>query len=88
MMVQELYQKLILKLYQEMNNTSTAVAYSDSIDLNIDNIDMNNFTPYNELTQEEQVIQFVQDKLGEEFNKLRIVIPCKFKTKLILQHQQ
>jgi len=57
------------KVVSRDNNTSTAVAYSDSIDLNIDNIDMNNFTPYNELT-EEQVLQFVRDKLGNEVQQI------------------
>lgn len=57
------------KVVSRDKNTSTAVAYSDSIDLNIDNIDMNNFTPYNELT-EAQVIQFVKDRLGNEFQQI------------------
>ena len=57
------------KVVSRDKNTSTAVAYSDSIDLNIDNIDMNNFTPYNELT-EEQVLQFVRDKLGNEVQQI------------------
>lgn len=50
-------------------DTSTAVSYSDSVELDIEDIDMDNFTPYNELTQE-QVIQFIQDKLGEEYRDI------------------
>lgn len=57
------------KVVSRDENTSTAVAYSDSIDLNNNNIDMNNFIPYNDLT-EAQVIQFVKDRLGDEFQQI------------------
>jgi len=57
------------KVVSRDEDTSTAVCHPDSIELDIENIDMNNFTQYNDLT-EEQVLQFVRDKLGNEVQQI------------------
>ena len=57
------------KVVSRDEDTSTAVCHIDVVDLDIENIDMDTFTPYNELT-EEQVLQFVRDKLGDEVQQI------------------
>jgi len=50
------------KVVSRDEDTSTATSYPDFVQLETENIDMENFIPYNELT-EEKVIQFGKDKL-------------------------
>lgn len=57
------------KVVSKDKDTSTAVVYPDSVQLETENIDTDTFVPYNELT-EEQVIQFVKDKLGDEVKQI------------------
>ena len=57
------------KVVSRDEDTSTAVSYPDSVQLDTEDIDMSKFTPYNELT-EAQVIEFVKDKLGDEVQQI------------------
>jgi hypothetical protein len=56
---------VFFKVVSRDEDTSKAVCYPDSVILDTQNIDSDNFIPYSELT-EEQVLQFVRDKLGDE----------------------
>lgn len=49
--------------------TGKAVSNYKICELNTDNINSSTFIPYNQLT-EEQVIQFVKDKLGDEVQEI------------------
>lgn len=57
------------KVVSRDTETSTAVSVYENVTLDIEGIDMSSITPYNELTQE-QVIQFVKDKLGDQAQSL------------------
>jgi hypothetical protein len=53
------------KVVSRDTETSIAYSYSDEVKLNTEDINFGSFTPYDQLT-EEQVLQFVKEKLGHE----------------------
>lgn len=57
------------KVVSRDTETSTAVSVYETVNLDIEGIDMDSITPYSNLT-EDQVIQFVKDKLGSEAQSL------------------
>lgn len=69
------------KVVSRDEDTSTAVSYPDFVQLETENIDMDNFVPYNDLT-EEQVIQFVKDKLGDEVEQIEDNNTLQIQTKI------
>jgi hypothetical protein len=69
------------KVVSRDTETSTAVSVYENVTLDIEGIDMSSITPYSELTQE-QVIQFVKDKLGDQAQSLENDNANAIKTKI------
>jgi len=57
--------KVGYKIVSRDTETGKATSIYRTCDLDTENIDSSTFTPYNNLT-EEQIIQFVKNKLGDE----------------------
>jgi len=69
------------KVVSRDTETGKAVSNYKTCELNTNNINLITFIPYNELT-EEQVIQFVKDKLGDEVQEIESLNAREIRNKI------